>query len=252
MYNVFSITSFIPNGQRAEIFELTDNEVAVFKVNLPEKEFDTLKRKANFVTSLDIDTKNDIIKKTINLINNQNFNELFSGYNLKELLPELPIDENGHPIIDYKYYMISSSNFEYLIQEYYVSFIIFKIFNNDLYLNLIKVFYTLSGLEMSSTADENFMHIIKIFGKDKVTMDENGKYLLTGKEEDEDYYDFPFENDIYDMDLKRREFEEFNASDFKELLENYDFSKYSNITDSDTDEFDFKTKNATMVVELNR
>ncbi|ORX99134.1 hypothetical protein LY90DRAFT_519937 [Neocallimastix californiae] len=54
------------------------------------------------------------IKEIINSINEQNFREIFPGYNFTELLPELPIQENGHPNIDYKIYIISNEEIEKL------------------------------------------------------------------------------------------------------------------------------------------
>ncbi|ORX75338.1 coth-domain-containing protein [Anaeromyces robustus] len=274
IYTVVSETPFIPKGQRAEIFELTDNEVAVFRVTIPKDEFASLKRKANFITTHNIESKNIIIEKTIKLINSQNFNKLFPGNDFKKLLPDLPLDTDGYPTINYTKYLVSDYNFENLILEYYVSFTMFKIFNDNSYLNLINVFYVLSGLDISSseTVDENFIHIMNIFGKDKVTKDENGKYYLLDKDEDEDYYEFPFEYDSYDEyyerkkkreiydnnniklknNLKNREYEEYNDDDFKKLLESYDFSKYDNPVEEEVDEFDFSTKNGNMIVELNK
>ncbi|ORX75339.1 coth-domain-containing protein [Anaeromyces robustus] len=283
VYNVVSESSFIPKDQRAEIFKLTDNKVAVFRVTIPENEFASLKRKANFVTAYDINAKNDVIKKTVNLINSQNLEEIFPGNDFKKLLPDLPMNKDGYPTIDYTKYLLSDSKFEYIMTEYYVSFIVFKTFNDDSYLNLINVLYVLSGLEMSpdATVDENFLFIMNIFGKDKVTKDEeDGKYYLLDKDEDEDYYEFPFEYEYYDeyygeedygddnanlekrrrrvrrqnikrRGLGRREYEDYNADDFKKLLESYDFSKYDNPAEEEIDEFDFKTKNGTMEVEVN-
>jgi len=43
VYCVFAKSDFIGNQKRAELFELTDNEIAVFRVNIPEDEFAQLK-----------------------------------------------------------------------------------------------------------------------------------------------------------------------------------------------------------------
>ncbi len=40
---MFAVSDFIGNSKRAELFELTDNEIAVFRVTIPEEEFTQLK-----------------------------------------------------------------------------------------------------------------------------------------------------------------------------------------------------------------
>ncbi|ORX61232.1 hypothetical protein BCR36DRAFT_365811 [Piromyces finnis] len=44
---VSALNTFIENGQRPELFELTDNEIVTFKITIPDEEFTLLKEKAN-------------------------------------------------------------------------------------------------------------------------------------------------------------------------------------------------------------
>ncbi|ORX82480.1 coth-domain-containing protein [Anaeromyces robustus] len=46
-YSVFAANSFIGDKERAELFELTDNEVPVIRVTLPDDEYELLKIEAN-------------------------------------------------------------------------------------------------------------------------------------------------------------------------------------------------------------
>ncbi|KAL6596530.1 coth protein-domain-containing protein [Neocallimastix sp. 'constans'] len=89
------------------------------------------------------------IKQIIETINEQNFIEIFPGYNFTELLPELPIQENGHPNIDFRNYLISEDEYNNLETKYDNNFeyFLFDIFNNNEYLNLVKVLNTLSKLD---------------------------------------------------------------------------------------------------------
>ena len=220
--------SFFPNDQRAEIFKITDNEVPIFRITLPEKEFYTLKRAANNLSRGGINGYNEEIIGTIDIINSQNFNEIFKGYNIKELLPKLPMNEEGYPTIDYKPYLLSSLNFHYIIEgESDSTTILFNVFNTDTYLNLIEVLYVLSGLEISPEADSDFVDLFSYYGKDAVTVDDNGKYQLNLS-----YYK---RNNIYD-DIKF-------------------FSKKLNTRQEEDDSYysaDFKTKNGTLIVEINK
>ncbi|ORX79628.1 hypothetical protein BCR32DRAFT_281236 [Anaeromyces robustus] len=47
VYGTLGLSSFIGDSKRAEIFELTDNDVAIFRVTLPEEEFVTLKEEGS-------------------------------------------------------------------------------------------------------------------------------------------------------------------------------------------------------------
>jgi len=126
------------------------------------------------------------------------------------------MNEEGYPTIDYKPYLLSSLNFHYIIEgESDSTTILFNVFNSDSYLNLIEVLYVLSGLEISPEADSDFVDLFSYYGKDAVIVDENGKYSLNI-----DYSNY-----------------------YKRQYEEEDESYYS---------ADFKTKNGTLVVEINK
>ena len=80
MYYAFCETSFIPKGQRVELFELTDNEIPVFKISLSEDEFLSLEQKASLLNSPQIAIINYWIKGITEVINRKNFNVTFLGY----------------------------------------------------------------------------------------------------------------------------------------------------------------------------
>jgi len=306
-YSVLSEISFIPKDLRAQIFELSDNEIPVFRIALPDNEFATLKEKASITEGYEyIDLVNKSIKKFVETINSQNFTELFPGSDFKKLLPELKLNKNGHPSIDYRKYIVVNDDFETSHDNYNI---IFNVFNSKSYLNLVEVLYVLSGLNISSKEDEDFMDLLYVFGKENVSIDEDGNFTfgdenLDGKFTEiptgdssvfighEDYTEIPEEStDYFEALLDNEKFNEFdedidfedeedededeedeNEEDFKKKLEeegptldlnsfttkdlitylnNYNFNKNFNFTDGVL-ETDFKTKNATLKVEINR
>jgi len=95
-----------------------------------------------------VESLNKSIIKIVEVLNRQNFNEVFPGYNFKEILPELPMDENGHPTVNYENYL---TNFNELIEMNPENEIVFyqNIFSKSS-LNLIHVFETLCNLDISS------------------------------------------------------------------------------------------------------
>ncbi|ORY20696.1 hypothetical protein LY90DRAFT_150435 [Neocallimastix californiae] len=68
----FGDISFISKGQRAELFEIMDNEVPTFRISLPDNEFTKLKRASNNISLKYINYK---IKEIIDSLNQQNFND---------------------------------------------------------------------------------------------------------------------------------------------------------------------------------
>jgi len=102
---VSAVTTFIKEGQRPELFELTDNEVPNFKLTLPEEEFINFKNSANMGTV--INNKINIIQRLyptirgfVEFLSNFHFSDVFPGYNFAEIFPELNIDEEGYANID--------------------------------------------------------------------------------------------------------------------------------------------------------
>ncbi|OUM61938.1 hypothetical protein PIROE2DRAFT_11903 [Piromyces sp. E2] len=100
-----ALSTFIDKGLRPELFELTDNEVAVFRVTLPEEEYSLFKTKANIGNV--INNKFNItehlylqIRGFVEFLAHFHYTEIYPGYNFTEILPELNIDENGYAHID--------------------------------------------------------------------------------------------------------------------------------------------------------
>jgi len=280
VYYVRSETSFIPQGQRAEIFELTDNEVPVFRITLPNDEYNSLKLKASAKDSNNFTKINDFIKEVIEMINVQNFNEIFPGYDFKEILPELPMNEYGYPNIDYEKFYIDINNLHY-IDLAFIKRSFYNIFKNNSYLDLINVFHTLYYLNISSDVDVKFTGLIQEFG----TADENSFYNYNNSLYSDFNYDYPnsiISNNDSLFDFERyflrsfnkvsadpnnnannkgkanlppifdNPYEEFQSNDFNELFKDYNFDK--SVNDDSTvneEETGFKTKNATLIVEIN-
>eukprot|EP00833_Pecoramyces_ruminatium_P009119 jgi/Orpsp1_1/1183151/evm.model.c7180000084102.1 len=96
---------------------------------------------------------------------------------------KLPLKDNGYPNIDYENYILNKNNINNIFQCSSTTNCIFKIFNDDSYLNLMKILYTLSKSDTSSNVDEKFMVLINIFGKN-IKIDENGKFNMN---EENDY-----------------------------------------------------------------
>jgi len=108
IFKVSAVSSFIEKGQRPEIFELTDNEVAVFRVTIPDDEFTLLKEKANIkgltppATNLtaEIEFYKLLIPKIINQYFNHNFTEVFPDVDVKKEFSGLYIGQDGFPNIE--------------------------------------------------------------------------------------------------------------------------------------------------------
>ncbi|OUM62998.1 hypothetical protein PIROE2DRAFT_61549 [Piromyces sp. E2] len=62
VWQVFAKTSFIEEGNRAKIFELTDNEVPIFRVTLPKGQFEQLKEAVQVPFNGNSDSIERIIK----------------------------------------------------------------------------------------------------------------------------------------------------------------------------------------------
>jgi len=86
---------------------LTDNEVAVFKITLPDDEFTLLKEKAVYAKNdehfgnVRIFTEiTNNIEAFMEKIPTINFKQLYPNYDLNVVLPELQVDKNGFSKID--------------------------------------------------------------------------------------------------------------------------------------------------------
>ncbi|KAG4081673.1 coth-domain-containing protein [Neocallimastix lanati (nom. inval.)] len=185
------------------------------------------------------------IKEIIEYVNKQNFTEIFPGINFSEILPELPMNENGHPSIDLEKCIKSKSNIQINENEYmYISFekYIFDFFNNNEYLNLIKIFYTLSHLYESSFSFGEINDFIEHINDyiENVYLNENGDLVYKMDDIESDFYNSKI-NDYTDN---------YNTSDLMKHIDNYKFTKTNNEKEIKGIN-EFKTKNATMIVEIN-
>jgi len=200
--------SFFPKGQRAEIFEMMDNEVPIFRITLPGNEFYSLKRAAN--SKIPLDMINDQIKDIINSINHQNLTKLFPEYNFSELLPELPLKDDGYPNIDETKFLLSYQEYLKLYRKYGdINEIIFNIFKNNEYLNLIKVIYMFQNELIFSDFDTDFWDIVYLF-KDRIIMDDDGNFL---------YYRLDYIGKI------KKIVDSINEVNFNEMFPGYNFTE---------------------------
>jgi hypothetical protein len=191
---VSSYTTFINNKQRPELFELTDNEVAVFRVTIPQNEFSQLKQRVNtgHVFNNRISIIDDLfrqVKGFVQFLSQFPYSEVYPGYNFTEILPELKINEEG----------------------------------------------------FSTISVDEVMEKLNITRKGLSNIDLSNEYKSYGN-----YY-FVIKDIVY----KRNS--EFNLTRITETLNKLssnDKNKRSNIDTTSDDEI-FKTKNGTLVVELN-
>jgi len=208
VYNALGEISFFPEGQRAEIFEMMDNEVPIFRITLPGNEFYSLKRAAN--SKIPLDMINDQIKDIINSINHQNLTKLFPEYNFSELLPELPLKDDGYPNIDETKFLLSYQEYLKLSKKYDNSDeIIFNIFKDNEYLNLIKVIYMFQNELRFSDIETDLWDKINLF-QDTVVMDDDGNFF---------YYEFNFIRKIKTI------VDSINEVNFNEMFPDYNFTE---------------------------
>jgi len=110
VYNAAAISSFFKEGQRAKIYEMTDDEVPIFRVSMPPEDFALLKSKANYADLLNfrinvtsyLENFGNAMEKVIDAFTKINYNEKFPDISAAEVYPELKIDENGQSHIDPK------------------------------------------------------------------------------------------------------------------------------------------------------
>jgi len=218
VYTTFGEISFISKGQRAELFELTDNEVPIFRINLPDEEFTSLKETCDAINNgnrNNTEIINSSLKLLIEIINNQNFFESFPNTNFTEFLPELPINENGYPTIDYNKLIISN---EFVKRYHYENnlAIIIKSANENSYLNIIKILYELNNLEMSPQIDPEFKDLIMEL-RPFVTVDKNGKFEMKKSEGDHNTINSAIEYIVFVIN-RQNLFETFPNTNFTEIL----------------------------------
>lgn len=153
--------SFIKEGKRPEFFELTDNEIATFKIYILDEDFSLLKNQANYtcdragIPTLNIHQELDhykgVLTNFLELLVKVNFNEMYPGINFFRVIPDLIIADNGYSHIsvdlilkDFKF------NYEYYRNNDFVSQpFIYQLFTSNPNFNLIKIAHILDQLEMA-------------------------------------------------------------------------------------------------------
>ncbi|ORX77672.1 hypothetical protein BCR32DRAFT_295493 [Anaeromyces robustus] len=200
VYSASNLNSFIQKGQRAELFELTDNEVGTLRITLPEKEFDTFKsimksyddenenededdyddydendfenyelienEKITFNSLEEIisSIKQDITEK-LQILKKGNYNEIYPGYNFQENLSELKINKNGYPQFNLeeilKNYDFNVNHYENFFLDDYDKIQI-HIYKSNSKFSLNKILMKLSTLNVNENTNlnEDFENLI--------------------------------------------------------------------------------------------
>jgi len=163
VFSVFSQLPFFEKGQRAELFELLDNEIPAMKIYLSEDEFANLKYSAieeKINVSFVLKEMPIIIEKYLKKLQKINFVKIFPGYNFSENIPQLQVGEDGYSKIDIKKII---TEFDYNVEHYdsnndLIIKLFFKHFleTNEKF-NLLEITNKLDEIEMDQT--ENLMVI---------------------------------------------------------------------------------------------
>jgi len=168
VYGILAVsTDFISKNKRGEIFELTDNEVPVFRITLPKDDYKNiieysqvfeLEEPTSYLGQLLADMLN-IAERKLGLIILTDFNK-YKDIDVRKELPELNIDENGHARI----------NASQILQGYIIDELFYRDFdfeNKDIYeyfmsrnpyFNLYKVEQI---IPMLRTGLEGNLHMVK-------------------------------------------------------------------------------------------
>lgn len=107
--DVVAITSFSTLKDRPELFELTDEEVAVFNIQLSDKDYDLLNERAKVIgittprgkMSYYIDQFVEEFPMILSDFFYRNFTKIYPEVDCKKIFPDLNIQDNGYPLLDY-------------------------------------------------------------------------------------------------------------------------------------------------------
>ncbi|ORX61220.1 hypothetical protein BCR36DRAFT_401425 [Piromyces finnis] len=267
---IFAVnTSFIPEGQRAEIFELTDNEVALFRVTMPDDEFILLKKKAN-IGGLGSAKHNlaDILGNLLRLASeglddvcNTNFFEKYPGSNIQEIFPEFNIGSDGYAHL----------NKTEILEEYdtnirnYVDFdfdkesIMEKFFNSNKKFNLIEYSsFCVKMMNQQQVEQENQGNLTdqKLFSKESLVKDTEiksiiSRNLITQIKNSLNSNKSIFEtiNDVNNNDIISNE-ESTPLIDEEEVTQYINNNDDARNSETSITNKEFKTKKSTLTVEL--
>ncbi|OUM62278.1 hypothetical protein PIROE2DRAFT_11476 [Piromyces sp. E2] len=153
---ISAVSDFIKKGNRPELFELTDNEVATFRVTIPTEEFDGMKKSLN-IGPPDVGILNftDVItmSKTVGTylvdgLIKTNYTLLSPDLPLKTVLPQLKIGDDGMSQLKFEE-VIGGFRFD---PEYYVDikdrFLYLQCLQSNPDVNLYEIILTLVGLNL--------------------------------------------------------------------------------------------------------
>jgi len=161
VYHTTAISDFFEKGQRPEFFELSDNIVPTIKINISNEDYALLKTQANYTCdragtpTLNIGESlkqyQTIASSFIELLKMMNFNEAYPGVDFSKVLPELNIDETGHPNLNTtKIISEFDFNFEnYRFRDYANNPIIFQVFTSNPNFHPIQIAIILSKLPLA-------------------------------------------------------------------------------------------------------
>ncbi|OUM67813.1 hypothetical protein PIROE2DRAFT_4622 [Piromyces sp. E2] len=162
VYSAISVSNFTYNVQRAELFELTDNEVPTIRISISNEDFSLLKYRENNImfSQYNFPVVEEKIKYILLAIKKLNFTEIYPDYDINEILPELQIDEDGFAKYDAKQIF---SGFDFNSDHYSKEDIVLSkdpyMSNENFNLGLIMI--KLNRLSMSDTIDvENILELL--------------------------------------------------------------------------------------------
>ncbi|OUM65292.1 Non-catalytic module family DOC2, partial [Piromyces sp. E2] len=217
-YGVTSSDSFYKRD-RAEIFKLTDNEVAVFKITLPEDEFALLKERAKNSGSGSSNLVIDFaikLNEILNVIQQIEFNKVYPDSDYVNLLPELKIGDDGLPKINVNR-LLGGYNFN--IYSYLddlqndPSSVQYKIYSSHPEFDIYKIVDILKGMKMSDDVDSEYKKLLN---------DTYEKITSSKRNEKRDTVPNGDENILEDEDS---EFKTKNATLSVDIRENKKFKK---------------------------
>ncbi|ORX77392.1 hypothetical protein BCR32DRAFT_235796 [Anaeromyces robustus] len=200
-YCVWSVSSFIEQGQRAQLFELTDNVVATFKITIPEEDFPLLKEKAiaNYDYEMTLGRSKVNVEMFLNALKGVNFYKVYPGYDVNKLLPDLKIDEDGFSQIDVRNIM---DGCDFNPEHYNLKdggSVFFKALASNPEINLLNVLATVSSMKMAKNAKvlSFFQYMINYYNSGVKQMPN----IFRRGEDDNDSFDFKVKNATLVVDI---------------------------------------------------
>ncbi|KAG4094768.1 hypothetical protein H8356DRAFT_1400594 [Neocallimastix lanati (nom. inval.)] len=184
-------TTFIEKGQRAQIFELTDNEVPIFRVTLSKKEFDILKEKADvgglgtsiiYIQSI-LDNFYRMAGEGFDHITGTNFFENFPNHNVTALFPELNIGEDGYPHLNKEEILkaYDMNKYNYIDFDFGNGNIMAEFFDRNPYFDLIKYSDFFVEFKVNKQSVPEKLSTIATYGKKATLKDTEVKSIISGE-----------------------------------------------------------------------